>query len=98
VQEDVSHSQRAQTQSRAARKPPPTNLNERLGLSLRAFAEANGKSATWAYRLMYAGKIRVISGCGQLLIPQSEIHRFLARAAEYNPQNKAGTRQDENGG
>jgi hypothetical protein len=90
VEESISHSQRAQTQSRAARKSQPANLNERFGLNPREFAEANGRSATWAYRQIYAGKIKVISDCGRILIPRCEVDRFLARAAEYDPQKQSG--------
>jgi hypothetical protein len=83
------HSQRAKTQSRAAREPQSISLCERLALSPREFAAALGKSATFAYRQIYAGRIKPISDCGRMMIPRSEIDQFLARAAEYNPQNKA---------
>ena len=88
MQENVSHSQRAQAQSRAAREPHLIILNQRLGFSPKEFSEANGKSATWGYRQIYSGKVKVISDCGRMLIPRSEVDRFLARAAEYNPQGK----------
>jgi hypothetical protein len=96
VKEIISHSQRAQT--RAAREPQSINLNERLGLSPKEFGEANGKSATWGYRQIYSGKVKVISDCGRLLIPRVEVDRFLARAAEYNPQSKATSEPSKNGG
>jgi hypothetical protein len=86
VKELDSHSQRAQTHARAAHEP--TRLSQRLTYSHKEFAEANGKSATWAYRQIYASKIKVISDCGRLRIPRSEVDHFLARAAEYNPQPK----------
>jgi hypothetical protein len=98
VKEIISHSQRAQTQSRAARAPLPINLNERLALSPREFAAALGKSATFAYRQIYAGRIKPISDCGRMMISRTEIDRFLARAAEYNPQSKANISVRENGG
>jgi len=91
-----AHSQRAQTQSRAARKPQ-ISLSERLALSPREFAAALGKSATFAYRQIYARRIRPISDCGRMMISRSEIDHFLARASEYNPKPKAKAR-DENGG
>jgi len=96
VKENASHSQRAQTQSRAARLPTP--LSQRLTYSPKEFGEANGKSATWCYRQIYRGKIKVISDCGRLRIPRSEVDRFLARAAEYNPQPKSSDKTHENGG
>jgi hypothetical protein len=97
VKELISHSQRAQTQSRAAREPQAISLNERLAFSPREFAAALGKSATFAYRQIYAGRIRPISDCGRMMIPRSEIDQFLGRAAEYNPKPKAKA-GDENGG
>jgi len=86
VKEIVSHSQRAQTQARAARSQIP--VNDRLGFSPAEFAALNGKSATWGYRKIYRGDVKVIADCGRLLIPRSEIERFLARAAEYNPKRR----------
>jgi hypothetical protein len=79
----ASHSKWAQTQSRAAREP--INLSERLAFSPKEFAAALGKSPTYAYRQIYAGRIKPISDAGRLLIPRFEIDAFLARAAEYNP-------------
>jgi len=79
------HSQRAQ--SRAARER--IDLNQRFSFSPKEFGEANGRSATWTYRQIYAGRIKPISDCGRLLIPRSELDRFLARAGEYNPKRKS---------
>jgi hypothetical protein len=95
VKENVSHSQRAQTQSRAAREQIP--LGERLGYSPAEFGALNGKSATWGYRRIYHGDVKVISDCGRLIIPRSEVDRFLARAAEYNPQPKTKGAGDNGG-
>jgi hypothetical protein len=83
VQDRTNHGRRAQTQSRVAREPFTTN--QRFAYSPKEFGEANGRSATWGYRQVYAGKVKVISDCGRLLIPYSEVERFLARASEYNP-------------
>jgi hypothetical protein len=79
---------RAQTQSRAARKPQRISLSERLSLSPKEFSEANGKSPTWGYRQIYSGKVKVISDCGRMLIPRSEVERFLGRADIYDTQSK----------
>ena len=80
----------AQGQSRAACET--IKLNERFAYSPKEFSEANGRSATWGYRQIYAGKVKVISDCGRLLIPHSEVQRFLARATEYNPTPKTEAR------
>jgi hypothetical protein len=95
VKEIISHSQRAQTQSRAARQPIP--LGDRIALSVAEFACLVGRSATYGYRQIYAGRVKPISDAGRMLIPRGEIDRFLARAAEYNPKPKAKA-GDENGG
>jgi len=96
----MQHNQRArraQTQSRAARKPRLINLSERLALSPREFGAVLGKSATFGYRAIYRGWVKPISDCGRLLIPRSEVDRFLARAAEYSPELKAQPRNDNGG-
>jgi len=75
--------QRAQTQSRAAREPIP--LGERAAFSPAEFGALCGRSPTWAYRQIYAARIKPISNCGRLLIPRSELNSFLSRKTEYNP-------------
>lgn len=110
MQETVSHSQRAQTKSRAARnqgkarqkrsrldriKRALAECSQRLAFSPFEFGHILGKSETWAYRQLYNGTVKAISDAGRLLIPLSELDRFLARAAEYNPQPKL---QQKNGG
>jgi Helix-turn-helix domain len=70
MQSTISHRHRAQTQSRVAREPIP--LGERAAFSPAEFAALCGRSPTWAYRQIYAGRIRPISDCGHLLIPRSE--------------------------
>ena len=95
MQDDNQRTKRAQTQPRAARE---INLSERLALSPREFGSVLGKSVTYAYRAIYRGWIKPVSDCGRLMIPISEVHRFLARAAEYNPQGKATSGEGENGG
>jgi hypothetical protein len=80
--------QRAQTPSRVAREPIP--LEKRVAFSPVEFAGLCGRSATWGYRQIYAGRIKPISGCGRLLIPRSELDSFLARKVEYNPATIGG--------
>jgi len=81
MQSNTKHGQRAQTLSGVAREPIP--LIERAAYSPAEFAALCGRSPTWAYRQIYAGRIKPISGCGRLLIPRSEVDSFLARKAEY---------------
>jgi hypothetical protein len=102
VKENTSHSQRAQTQSRAARKRKQkpislSELSERLAFSPRESGAVIGKSATYIYRQIYAGRLKPISDCGRLMISRDELQRFLSRGSEYNPQPKAKD-AGENGG
>jgi hypothetical protein len=85
VKEIISHSQRAQTQPRAAREPIP--FSERLGYSPAEFGSLFGRSASWGYRQIYAGRVKPISDCGRILVPRSEVERFLGRAETYNTQS-----------
>jgi hypothetical protein len=96
VKQIVSHSQRAQTQSRAAREPVP--LGERLAYSAAEFGSLFGRSATWGYRQIYAGRVKPISDCGRILVPHSEVDSFLARRAEYNPKPKPKPQTQSDGG
>ena len=93
VRDTATHRQRAQTQSRAAREP--LNLSERLAFTPKEFAAALGKSPTYGYRQIYSGRLKVISDAGRLLIPRSEVDAFLARAADYNPNYKQKTQNDQ---
>jgi hypothetical protein len=81
MEANTTHGERAQTQSRVARERIP--LPERAAYSPAEFAALCGRSPTWAYRQIYAGRIRPISDCGHLLIPRSEFDSFLARRTEY---------------
>ncbi len=74
---------------RTAREKQSINLAERFAVSPGEFAAAMGKSATYGYRAIYRGWVKPISDRGRLMIPISEVHRFLERATEYNPKSKA---------
>jgi hypothetical protein len=84
VQDNTEHGQRAQTQSRVAREP--IHLNERLGYSPAEFAALFGRSPTWGYRQIYAGRVKPVTDCGRMIIPREEVDSVLARRAEYNPK------------
>ena len=79
----AAHGQRAQTQSRAAREPIP--LTQRFGYSAAEFAALFGRSPTWAYRQIYAGRVKPIADCGRM-IPREEADSVLARRREYKPK------------
>lgn len=58
--------------------------SERLAYSPAEFARLCGRSTTFAYRRIYDGSVQVISGFGRMLIPKSEIEKFLAKAGVYD--------------
>lgn len=53
-----------------------TTVNRRA-YSLQEAAAFFGKERSWAYRQVQAGRIRVITGYGAMLVPASEIERIL---------------------
>lgn len=52
------------------------------------FATLFGKDRSWAYRLLYAGKIQAITGYGETMIPQSEYDRLLNDKQRYMGRRK----------
>lgn len=61
-------------------RPAPQELSKdcRLAYSPAELAALFGRSATWAYRLLYANRIKRLAGNGRILIPKSEIERLLS--------------------
>jgi hypothetical protein len=59
---------------------------KRAAYSPAEFAATCGRHPSWAYRLLYGGKIRALTDLGRILIPASELERVLSGAALYNPQ------------
>jgi hypothetical protein len=56
----------------------------RVAFSPAEFAALFGKSQTWGYRQIYAGKVRTITEYGRILIPTSEVERVLGTAGLYD--------------
>ncbi len=57
---------------------------ERVAFSPREFAELFGKSQTWGYRQIYAGKVKAITRHGRILIPAAEVDAILKSAGTYD--------------
>jgi hypothetical protein len=74
-----------QTTSRAAYSPAE-------------FAASCGRHPTWAYRLLYANKLKAVTELGRILIPASELERVLGLAEPYNPKPKSKSQNEEGGG
>ena len=67
--------------------PSKENL-KRVAFSPGEFAVLFGKSQTWGYRQIYAGKVKTITQHGRILIPAAEVERILAEAGIYNGEKK----------
>lgn len=65
---------------------------DRVTFSPGEFAELFGKSQTWGYRQIYAGKVKTITEYGRILIPAAEVDRILASAGRYNGLKKKPSR------
>lgn len=67
---------------------PAQSSLQRVAYSPGEFAELFGKSQTWGYRQIYAGKVKAITEHGRILIPAAEVERILGKAAEYTGSEK----------
>ena len=67
---------------------PKASDLERVAYSPGEFATLFGKSQTWGYRQIYAGKVNAITQHGRILIPAKEVERVLESAGIYNGQEK----------
>jgi len=63
-------------------------ISSRAAFSPAEFAASCGRHPTWTYRLLYANKVKAVTGLGRILIPRSELERVLGLAAPYNPKAK----------
>ena len=62
---------------------PSSSLLQRVAYSPGEFAKLFGKSQTWGYRQIYAGKVKAITEHGRFMVPSAEVERILGSAAEY---------------
>jgi hypothetical protein len=60
----------------------------RAAYSPAEFAATCGRHPSWAYRLLYGGKICAVTELGRILIPASELKRVLSLAQPYDPKPK----------
>ena len=56
----------------------------RVAYSPGEFAKMFGKSQTWGYRQIYAGKVNAITEHGRILIPAKEVDSILESARPYD--------------
>ena len=62
----------------------PKDPLERVAFSPGEFAKLFGKSQTWGYRQIYAGKVKAITQHGRILIPAAEVEAILKTAGVYD--------------
>jgi hypothetical protein len=62
----------------------PNTSGARVAYSPGEFAALFGKSQTWGYRQIYAGKVKAITEHGRMLIPVGEVTSILAKAGIYD--------------
>lgn len=60
-----------------------TDKPDKVALTPAEFAALFGKSQTWAYRQLYAGKVEAVSGYGRVLIPVTEVDKILKTSGRY---------------
>jgi hypothetical protein len=73
-------------------------LSKRAAYSPAEFAATCGRHPSWAYRLLYANKVRALTELGRILIPASELERVLSRAGPYDPKPRKPKTQREEAG
>jgi hypothetical protein len=71
------------------------HTTNRAAYSPAEFAATCGRHPSWAYRLLYGGKIRALTDLGRILIPVSELERVLSLAQPYNPKPKPKPQNEE---
>ena len=73
---------------------PDQKNSKRLGYPPSEYARLNGRHPSWAYRQLYAGKLKAITSLGRLLIPVTEVERVMTTASPYNPRGKRSEASD----
>jgi len=71
---------------------------KRVAFSPAEFAALFGKSQTWGYRQIYAGKVRTITRHGRILIPAADVERILAEAGIYTGEKDDASRVGKGSG
>jgi hypothetical protein len=73
-------------------------ITNRAAYSPAEFAATCGRHPSWAYRLLYANKVRAVTELGRILIPASELERVLSLAQPYDPKPKPKPQSQSEGG
>jgi Helix-turn-helix domain len=77
---------------KAPADPSPKNqsglMNQRLCWSLKEAAERCGVSYHTMYRAVCRGDLKIIKGFGRMMVPDSELPRFVGDVTEYLPRKR----------
>ena len=60
------------------------NTELKLAYTVPQFAALFEHHQVWGYRQLYSGRVRILDQPGRILIPRSEVERFLSRVIEYS--------------
>lgn len=61
-----------------------SDANRKPAFTVAEFADLFGRHKSWAYRLIYANRIKVIESFGRMMIPASEVETVLDSAQVYS--------------
>ena len=59
-------------------------LEDKLAFTPAEVAGMFGRHYTWTYRQLYRGNMHALEGSERLLIPRSEIERFLSKTVAFS--------------
>jgi hypothetical protein len=65
---------------------------ERAAYSPQEFSSLFGRSQTWGYRQIYAGRVETITQFGRIMIPASEVTKIVQTAEKYSGQKPKSVR------
>jgi excisionase family DNA binding protein len=64
------------------------NLLPQGAISINRFAQYLGRHRSTAYRLVCSGKVKVLKTAGIVMIPMSEVQRYLSDTQIYQPKRR----------
>lgn len=62
------------------------------------FSAVFGREKTWAYRLLYSGKIEAITKYGRIMIPRSEVDKIESDSERYLGKKHTTTKKPQASG
>jgi hypothetical protein len=71
------------SKTRHSQKKRLLPVSQRAALTPEEFAAQFGKQKIWTYRQIYAGRVKAITGFGNMMIPSTEVERILNCSAIF---------------